>query len=414
VRNEPTACVIGDLSLIRPLGEAGVPVVAVVGDPHDVVVRSRYVVETLVVPDPVDRPEQAVAELIRYGAGRPAPPVLYYQGDHDLLMVSRWREALAPYFRLLLPDPVLVEDLVDKLRFAALAERLELPVPLTRTIVRGPGFQARLREWDRFPCIIKPATRAHWFDSRLHREVIRSSQKVIRADTRRRLEELTPLLAAHETDFVIQEAIEGGEERILSYHAYVRPDGEVVGEFTGRKIRTLPRTFGLSSCVEITDEASVMKLGREVLERLRFHGVVKLDFKQEAETERVCLFEVNPRYSLWHHPGAVAGVNIPFLVYRDLVHPESTWPTVARARPGVRWMCLRHDLRALPQYRAAGEITVAAWLRQLLTCDVVEELSWKDFLPGLMGGMAALKALARAVLGKVVRRPGRRGNPESA
>ena len=87
---------------------------------------------------------------------------------------------------------------------------------------------------------------------------------------------------------------------------------------------------------------------------------------------------------------------------------------MARARPGVRWMCLRHDLRALPQYRAAGEITVAAWLRQLLTCDVVEELSWKDFLPGLMGGMAALKALARAVLGKVVRRPGRRGNPESA
>ena len=49
MRNESTACVIGDLSLIRPLGEAGVPVVAVVGDPHDVIVRSRYVVETVVV-----------------------------------------------------------------------------------------------------------------------------------------------------------------------------------------------------------------------------------------------------------------------------------------------------------------------------------------------------------------------------
>ena len=48
---EPLACVVGDVSLVRPLGEARVPVVAVVDNPRAGVRRSRYVRDTIVVPD---------------------------------------------------------------------------------------------------------------------------------------------------------------------------------------------------------------------------------------------------------------------------------------------------------------------------------------------------------------------------
>jgi predicted ATP-grasp superfamily ATP-dependent carboligase len=44
--------------------------------------------------------------------------------------------------------------------------------------------------------------------------------------------------------------------------------------------------------------------------------------------------EINPRFTLWHHAGAVAGVNIPALVYADLTGTPR--PATARAKAGVR------------------------------------------------------------------------------
>ena len=53
-----------------------------------------------------------------------------------------------------------------------------------------------------------------------------------------------------------------------------------------------------------------------MLERLAFVGVVKLDYKRDPRTGRFYLLEVNPRFNLWNHLGAAAGVNLPLLAYR--------------------------------------------------------------------------------------------------
>src|SRR5439155_1128342 len=84
---------------------------------------------------------------------------------------------------------------------------------------------------------------------------------------------------------------------------------EVMGEFTGRKIRTAPRRYGFSTYVEITDEDEVRRLGHSILERIGFSGVAKVDFKREPRTKRLYLLEINPRFNLWHHAGAAAGVS---------------------------------------------------------------------------------------------------------
>src|SRR4030095_523869 len=105
------------------------------------------------------------------------------------------------------------------------------------------------------------------------------TQKALRVENRQELLALVPLIEAHETSLVLQAAMQGGEDRIVSYHAYVRPSGEVVTEFTGRKVRTSPRRYGVSTCVEITDDPRLKRLGRELMERLEFSGVLKIDFK---------------------------------------------------------------------------------------------------------------------------------------
>ncbi|MBI5548814.1 MAG: ATP-grasp domain-containing protein, partial [Deltaproteobacteria bacterium] len=333
--------------------------------------------------------------LLRFGERLAAPAVLYPQGDQDLLAVSRHRDALARHYRFALPSAELVEDLVDKLRFAALAERGGLPVPATRCWRRGePGSF----DWQRFPCVVKPASRIEWFGSPLQRSAAGGTQKAILIESALELARLAPLLEQHETDFVIQEAVPGGEEQIVSYHAYVRPDGSTVAEFTGRKRRTAPRTYGLSSFVEITDDPEVRRAGREVLDRLALHGVAKLDFKRHPETGELFLLEINPRFTLWHYPAALAGVNIPLLVYRDLTRGARPIEPVLSGRPGVCWVNVAQDLRALRQYRAAGEITLSRWIAEVTRAEAREDLLGPDPLPGLLEALGTIQRMAARAL----------------
>jgi predicted ATP-grasp superfamily ATP-dependent carboligase/thioesterase domain-containing protein len=365
VVGRPLACVIGDLSMVRALGRDGIPVAVATSAPSSKVKLSRYCTAEVRTPGWVDHPDGALDALIDWGAAQREPPVVFYQGDHDMLALSRGRDRLAPHLRCVLPPAELVEVVADKLRFAALAERLRLPVPFTLTLARG----SELRGWDHFPCVVKPVMRSPRFAQ------LAQNQKALWIHSRAELSALLTLIEGHDTDFVIQEAIEGGEEYVESYHAYLRPGGQIVGEFTGRKLRTWPLHCGYSTYVEITDQPDVRQLGRSVLEKIGFSGVVKLDFKRDPRSRRLYLLEINPRFSLWLHPGAVAGVPIPALVYRDCIEPGAARPA-GRARAGVRWINAHDDWRAY-------EGSSARWLAEVLTAQVNESFMLRDPLPAV-------------------------------
>ena len=389
-RGLPFACVIGDISLVRALGRRGIPVAVATAEPDSSITRSRYCRAILSMLSVVDDARGAVSSLVAWARRQAEPPVVFYQGDHDLLALSRHRDELTPHVRCLLPPPDLVEDCVDKIRFAALAQRLSLPVPTTCVLRRGTASRRAALDWDRFPCVLKPAMRTHWFGSDVVRRADGGGQKALYIGDRAELERMAAAIDEHETDFVLQDLVAGGENRVLSYHAYVRPGGEIVAEFTGRKLRTTPRRHGVSTYVEITDDPVVKGLGRMVLERLGFHGVLKMDFKQDERDGRIYLLEINPRFNLWHHPATLAGICLPELVYRDCVEPGSARPARG-VRAGVRWLSARADRRGLREHIQSGELSFARWLWQFATATVNEDFSLRDPRPGF----AELLGMAR-------------------
>jgi predicted ATP-grasp superfamily ATP-dependent carboligase len=377
---------MGGLSVIRTLGRERIPVACVVTpETKDQPSLSRYVRRTVTAPSALTDADGLVDALLRFGSSLADPPVLFVDNDDDLLFVSRNRDRLSACFRLVLPS--LLEDLVDKRRFAALASRTNLPTPETHAIAQGRATSdPRVRTWSKFPCIVKPGLRTHWFGSRLAHHVI-STQKAVRVDSRAELQALAPALEDHPCDFILQSLIEGGEEQIVSYHAYVSEAG-VIADFTGRKVRTAPRQYGFSTYIEVTDDDRVRRVGRDVVARMNFRGVIKLDFKEDRRDGGIYLLEANPRVNLWHHPGAIAGVNLPALVYRNLVSPGSVRPDLRRARPGVRWMWALPDLH---QERASGTLPPLRWLHEVMSADVVEDLYWADPLPGVAGLLGRLR-----------------------
>ncbi len=350
------ACVLGDMDLVRPLGLAGVRC-AVVGPPGGATAHSRFTERLIPWEGGCD--DALVDRLLRFGAAQPDKPVLYMEEDAQLLMVSRHRDRLAAVFRFALADGDLVETLVDKGRFQALAERLDLPVPRTRRLRPLPGSEAPDLDL-RYPVIVKPLTRRPPWDE------IEGLGKAIRLEGPEELRALWPRLIPVGIDLLAQELIPGPETRIESHHVYIDDAGTVAGEFTGRKIRTYPVDYGHSTALTITDidgeGADVSALGREIAARIGLRGVAKFDFKRDPDG-RLHLLEINPRFNLWHHLGAVAGVNLPAIVQADLTGRPR--PAPAKARPGACWCHISKDRLAA---RDSG-VPMARWLAWVARCE---------------------------------------------
>lgn len=361
---KPLACVIGDMDIVRPLGLAGIRS-AVVAGPGWLSRYSRFSAEVIHWPDPWKQPEELLERLILFGRAQPQPPVLFYESDWDLLLVSRRRDRLADAFRFVIAEPELVEDLVDKGRFCKLAERLGLPVPPSVDLSDGGDAAAELR----LPVIVKPLTR-DWVSWR----PISGDAKAVLVESRPELRRLTAQLDATGVSAIAQELIPGPETAVESYHVYVEESGAIAAEFTGKKIRTSPPQFGQSTALEITADARLASLGREIVSNVGLKGVAKLDFKR-APDGTLHLMEINPRFSLWHHLGAKAGVNIPAIVYADLVGLQR--PSAGSTKAATRWCHPRADFSAA---RTAG-ISTARWLAWLAGCDAKSGVSWDDPLP---------------------------------
>ena len=369
--DQPLACVIGSMDLIRPLALAGVTCAAV-AEPESPVRYSRSVVSVIDWADPWTHGGLLVERLLRFAATCAEPPVLFYEGDGELLFVSRERQRLADGLRFLLPEPSLLEGLVDKARFAALAERLSLPVPASRVLSPLPEAAPELDL--SFPVIAKPLTRrdfSRWADQT-------AWAKARRLDSPHELREAWPAFRDIGLDLIVQELVPGPETLIESHHAYVDATGHVVAEFTGRKIRTRPPEYGFSTSVEVTDEPEVAAVGRDVLARLGLTGVAKLDFKR-APDGRLRLLEVNARFNLWHHAGALAGVNLPALAYADLTGRPR--PAVGAARPGVRWV---HHVKDAPAAREGG-VPLWRWVPWALATEAKSTFARDDPMPFVRG-----------------------------
>jgi len=368
------ACVMGNTiwNLVRALGLADIPC-AVVTRPGGPTLYSRFTRAALCWKDFSVGADELVEVLVRFGAAQPEPPVLFYNGDVQLLFVSRYRERLAEAFRFVIADPVLVEDLVDKARFQLLAERLDLPVPAARPLYPSAGSAPPDLDL-RYPVIIKPFTRREPWDAL-------GAGKALQIDSSAALRDLWPRLITLGTDLLAQELVPGPESRVESYHVYADQDGTIVGEFTGRKIRTWPTSYGHSSALVTTDAADVRALGRDLVQAVNLRGVAKLDFKRDPEG-RLRLLEINPRFNLWHHLGAVAGVNLPALVYGDMVGLPR--PRVELPRAGVHWCRVWEDL---PAARASG-IPFVTWLLWVLRCEAKSAMAWDDPMPLLRGALS--------------------------
>jgi predicted ATP-grasp superfamily ATP-dependent carboligase len=108
-----------------------------------------------------------------------------------------------------------------------------------------------------------------------------------------------------------------------------------------------------------------------------------MDFKTDAVTVKHFLLEVNARFNLWNHLGAVNGVNLMQVAYDYLVSGKR--PPPQPYRTDTRWISLPRDFRTYRVLAARGELSFLQWISSiLLTPTIHRHFSWKDPAPFVM------------------------------
>ena len=362
--------VIGDLTLVRPHGLAGIPVILVTRDRDDISQRSRYVRGACHLPAERGLAAEALLELgdrLFQELGRRVP--LVYGSDRDLDIIYRYRQELEDRFLFVLNDPETAWSLLDKERFSHLCAAAGVLAPRTLDPSEDLSGLDALRE----PLIVKPRRKTAWKD--IKRDLFDGHGKA-RVFTRRELLD-HPAFARLRGELIIQEHVEGTTGDLLSFHGFADESGRLLGSFCGRKVRTYPAFAGESSLVEITLDEDVNAAGREIAARLGLKGPFKIDLIRDARSGALYTLEINARYTLWHYLGAASGVNLPAMAYELLVHgARPATPPVAA--PNRRWLNLYRDWLAFREQRGEG-LTLGEWLCSLAQPGMVyEAFAWED------------------------------------
>lgn len=389
----PVALVFGEIGLIRSLGEAGIDVVAAGTSAQRTVNVSRYVHDKMVFP-PYESPE-FVEALLKAGPNFKEKPAFFTDNDKPILAFSRNRKRLSEYYRVLLPDEDLVEDLVDKRRFGRLAEIHKLPSPITFS----PRTTEELRDISKqikYPCILKPAHQDLWKEPGIVRAFEGRYKKAIHLESAEDLKRTYEKLRGISPEMILQEFVEGRDEQLYDVHAYFNALSEPVACFIGQKIRTNPIHFGMGCYTRGVKDEEIQKVALDALRRIGYCGIAALNLKRDSRDGSVKILEVNPRLSLWNYLATRSGVNVPALAYSESVGEK--WEISNPHRVGLYWIHFKEDFKSLAEYRRNGEWTVGQWIQSLFTKKVYHVFSWRDPIPAFYSFFLFVRARLKRLL----------------
>ncbi|MBI3110174.1 MAG: hypothetical protein HYZ01_01265 [Ignavibacteriales bacterium] len=361
---------------------------------NDIAFYSRYCMGRFILPAFTGEHHGQILEILREAAGRCTDkPVLFYVSDAELAFVWHFRRELEPIFRFLLPPERILEGLFNKVLFSRIAEEKGLPVPRTMTVTGGSVLNPRFA-WNSFPCIVKPAFSQDWvWDTEEQWERYGPYKKALRRiDSREELLEFCHGLPSRAAGFVIQSYIDGGDDAIQSFHGYFNERSQCLGYFVGRKIRTYPPHTGGSAYIRTVQNDSLAQLSLGLLQLIGFRGIVKIDYKWDAQEGNYKILEINTRYNLWQLLGSHAGVNLAAIAYHHQVDTHLL-PRM-QYKPDVRLLYMKQDLRAfVAGYRKLGEWTTLSYVKSLFWRTTYRVFDPRDPIPFLHSIAGFLKRI---------------------
>ena len=385
--NGPPAVIVGlegnGLGVARSLRHGGVRTIAL-ADPawNPAFLTGACEVRRL----PAWNKDSLISALRVLGPELGAAVPLFLTKDEAVMWISEARDEVLGTFKLPLPEHESVRRLIDKHAFHRWATEAGWPVPRSWLVNNGSDLNDIVAQIT-FPALVKP---------QLKNDAYRRSwlRKAYRAQSESELREVYTKMAQHEPAAIIQEWIEGGDDRIAFVLGYWNAESKPLALFYGRKVRQWPRGFGNTAHAEPAPaewSEAMEPITAQIAREAKFKGLNSVEFKIEAGTGRPVVTEPTVCRTDYQSEVAVLnGVNLPLIAYADaagLPIPGTHDPSRAKnaVTSPVKWIDGRADLKSSCHAYCAGELTPGDWIRSMRGPKSFLYFRWSDPLPWLGG-----------------------------
>ncbi|MDQ3709197.1 MAG: hypothetical protein M3387_07835 [Actinomycetota bacterium] len=359
---------ITGLAVMRSLGRAGVPVVALHHDPNDFAHRSRWVNEDIAVPHP-EHAERAFIERMIELAESFAGALLIPTSDEAVKALARHKEGLQHHYVVACTGWTVAERFIDKKHTYAVANHLGVPAPRTLVPHSIDDLDAA-REALEFPCLVKPRESHRYF------EVFR--RKMVKVHT---LDDMRRAYLEAENaglDVLLQEFIPGDDAAGVNYNAYIHED-EPLAACTAQKVRLSPPETGAPRVLVSRHVPEVATAARTILNGLGVNGFSCTEFKRDARDGVYKLMEINGRLNFSSALSTRCGVDFPTIVYEHLM--EEKRPVAGSWRTGVYWINGLSDIVHSARHRRRERYSPRSLLRPYFRPHVWATLDPDDLRP---------------------------------
>lgn len=294
-------------TILKSLHQKGLKVWAADTSKRNICSMSKFCTGSFTYPDPFTE-EDAFIQVLKDKVAELRPRVLMPTHDESVVIMRHRDEFPAD---LIIPyegeEKLLL--LANKAKSTELARKAGVPVP---------EVYKSIDEVKSYPVVLKT--------------VIGNSAKGVFFPKDR--EELVKLMDEHRDEETLLEEWIGGTDYSVDcvrwdgfcktsvYHALVtKTDGG--GTTTQREIVNMPQL-----------EAATLKL----MDAVDFHGVCGLDFRYDAENNKIAYIETNARFTGGLATPVAAGFDIPWIVYKLSTEGKYTEPINVRIGTRTKWI----------------------------------------------------------------------------
>jgi D-aspartate ligase len=359
LKNPPVLVFGGDvtgLAVLRSFGRNGIPAYTATATASAHLDRSRWYRPA--PGGPVE--ETADGTVLAEGLRRLRVPeaVLVPASDDWSLALASLPEEMAASYPATVGSHRVLRTLIDKERFAALAEELGVPAPRTIPSARVESLD-EVAEADLPRFFLKPRNSQEF--------ARRFGVKALRLTDRRSAELQLQKVGEAGLEVVLQEFIQGPPTNHVFLDGYVSRDGELRACLARRRLRMHPPLFGNSTrsvTIPLAEVAPALEDLLRLFEGIGFSGFFDAEFKHDERDGKFKIFEVNGRPWWQLELAESAGLNVCRLAYLDALGEQL--PPRPDYELGRTWVHPVPDMRAwwggLRDGTRTGGFPLRAWL----------------------------------------------------
>ncbi len=382
------------LGVLRRLAERRVPSY-VVDSTSNIIVRSRWYRPT----QPTLLETSDSATLARFLESLDLPrAVLIPCSDQWTLAVAGLPTELRQRYPASVPPRAAVEQFVDKDRFRALVDRLDIPRPRT-ALIHDPADLDRATDEDLANGFLKPT------ESFRHNRHFGTKGFFI--ESRAQAVRLVEQASAAGITFMLQEWIPGDMSKTVLIDGFIDRDGTVTTVMARRRVRMDPPKLANTSSdvtIPLDQVREAVASARRLLGDVDYRGIFNVEFKFDERDGLFKIIEVNPRPTWFVGHIARAGLDLPWLSYLDA--QELPLPEPAPYQLGRYGLYERLDAAAVFRAWRSRRRPEGSVLRPWLKGDHVL-FRWNDPLPGIADMSQSLGRRMGRTVGRYRRASGR-------